>query len=185
MLRATPLTLGVEVDLRSQGSNVIVHHEPFLDGPLFTDWLDEYDHAGVIINVKEEGLEVAITALLEERGIIEYFFLDQSFPFLFKGIVAGNARSAVRVSDLESQSTAMSLAGEALWCWIDGFRRAPGDGVDIIELQRLGYSVCLASPELHGGEPSILIPPIRERLLEDNIDLDAVCTKRPDLWIAS
>jgi hypothetical protein len=32
-LRAVPLGLGVEFDLRSDGDRVIVTHDPFTDGP--------------------------------------------------------------------------------------------------------------------------------------------------------
>ena len=178
----TPVRLGVEVDLRSSGSNVIVHHEPFLPGPRFDEWLDSYSHAGIILNVKEEGLEVVVTELLHERGIEDFFFLDQSFPFLMRGVMMGERRAAVRVSDVESRETALALSGHLDWCWVDGFHRPPGEGVDILALQSSGLAVCIASPELHGGQPATLIPSLRTDLSRRRVDPDAICTKRPDLW---
>ncbi len=179
---ATPIEFGVEVDLRSDGSDVIVHHEPFVRGPLFSEWVDHYSHQGLILNVKEEGLEVAIGKILQDRGIADFFFLDQSFPFLMRTVNAGDRRAAVRVSDIESQETALALAGELDWCWIDGLRQLAGEGVDMPGLQASGFSLCLASPELHGGRPEELIPKVRARLSQRQVQVDAVCTKRPDLW---
>lgn len=38
-LRATPQELGVEVDIRSWGSRLIIHHDPFVEGESFDEWI--------------------------------------------------------------------------------------------------------------------------------------------------
>ena len=38
-LQETPSTLGVEMDIRSEGGELIIHHDPFAPGELFDDWV--------------------------------------------------------------------------------------------------------------------------------------------------
>ena len=73
---------GVEVDIRSYGSEIIINHEPFLSGDLFKEWIKFYRHKFLILNVKEEGLEKDLIDLMYFYKIKNYFFLDQSFPFM-------------------------------------------------------------------------------------------------------
>jgi hypothetical protein len=181
-LQATPSDLGVEVDVRTRGADLIVHHDPFVDGPRFEDWITEYRHSLLILNVKEEGLEQRLLKIMGERGIEEFFFLDQSFPFLVKTSVAGESRCAVRVSEFESVDTAMSLAGRVAWVWVDCFTRFPLTGDDATRLASAGFRLCLVSPELQGRFAEAEIPQLRRLLDELGTEADAVCTKRPDLW---
>ena len=76
--------LGIEVDIRSIGQNLIVHHDPMEKGELFDYWLEAYNHSTLILNVKEEGLEPFLIEKMFKHGIDDYFFLDQSFPFLLR-----------------------------------------------------------------------------------------------------
>jgi hypothetical protein len=94
-LRATDHKYGVEVDIRSEGQKLIIHHDPFVAGESFDEWVDSYQHGTLILNVKEEGLEARLIALMASKGIDDYFFLDQSFPFLVKWSKAGEHHCAV------------------------------------------------------------------------------------------
>lgn len=184
-LRATPQHYGVEVDIRSQGRQLIIHHDPFTDGESFDIWMDAYQHGTLILNVKEEGLEARLIALMQSKGIDDYFFLDQSFPFLVKWSGVGERRCAVRVSEFESIETALTLAGKVDWIWVDCFTRFPLQHADALRLQRAGFKLCLVSPELQGRDAAVEIPALRRHLTEQNMTADAVCTKRPDLWEAA
>jgi len=181
-LRATDPSLGIEVDIRSHGSRLIIHHDAFVDGEDFERWLDGYRHRLLIHNVKEEGLEDRLIALMRERGIEDWFFLDQSFPFLVKTARRGEPRCAVRVSEFESIDTAMTLAGKVRWIWVDCFTRFPLDGAQAAALQAAGFSLCLVSPELQGRDAATGIPALRELLAREGIAPEAVCTKEPALW---
>ena len=181
-LDATPTVYGVEVDIRSQGNRLIIHHDAFVNGNAFDEWLDVYRHGTLILNVKEEGLEARVIELLKARGISDYFFLDQSFPFLIKWSKAGEHRCAVRVSEFESIDTALTLAGKVDWVWVDCFTRFPLTGEDAWRLQDAGFRLCLVSPELQGREAQKEVPELRTLVAERRITADAVCTKRPDLW---
>lgn len=180
-LRATPRDLGIELDLRSRGEELIIHHDAFVDGERFEDWLAGYRHGLLILNVKEEGLEDRLIALMRERGIEDYFFLDQSFPFLVRTARRGESRCAVRVSEFESIDTALSLAGQIDWVWVDCFTRFPLDGAQARRLQDAGFKLCLVSPELQ-GRSSIEIAELRALLAREGIAAEAVCTKEPALW---
>ncbi|WP_153098976.1 phosphatidylinositol-specific phospholipase C/glycerophosphodiester phosphodiesterase family protein [Paraburkholderia hayleyella] len=181
-LSATPLQYGVEVDIRSQGDTLTIHHDPFAAGESFDDWLAGYRHGTLILNVKEEGLEARLIERMNAAGIDDYFFLDQSFPFLVKWAKAGERRCAVRVSEFETIDTALTLAGRIDWVWVDCFTRFPLNGEDAARLQAAGFKLCLVSPELQGRDAGREIPELIQTLASFGIAADAVCTKRPDLW---
>ena len=183
-LCATPSRYGVELDLRSHGQDIIIHHDPFVAGERFDEWLTHYGHGTLILNVKEEGLEGRLIEMMRERGIDDYFFLDQSFPFLVKWADKGERRCAVRVSEFESIDTAMMLAGRVDWVWVDCFTRFPIDGEQAARLQSAGFKLCLVSPELQGRDAEVAVPALRALLQARGITAQAVCTKRPDLWEA-
>jgi hypothetical protein len=180
-LRATPTSLGVEVDLRSQGDRLVIHHDPFVPGGDAEEWIAAYRHGTLILNVKEEGLEDRLIALMARHGIERWFFLDQSFPFLLRTARRGERRCAVRVSEHESIETALALGGLIDWVWVDCFTRFPLDARGADALQAAGLKLCLVSPELH-GRPADQIGTMRAEVAALGIAPDAVCTKRPDLW---
>ena len=184
-LLATDSKYGIEVDIRSKGDRLIIHHDPFVAGESFNEWIDAYRHGTLILNVKEEGLEARLIALMQSKGIADYFFLDQSFPFLVKWSKAGEHRCAVRVSEFESIETALTLAGKVDWVWVDCFTRFPLSEHDARSLKDAGFKLCLVSPELQGRDANVEIPQLASLLKERNIVADAVCTKRPNLWEAT
>jgi hypothetical protein len=182
-LLATPVKYGVEVDIRSFGKRLVMHHDPFIEGEDFVEWLDHYRHDTLILNVKEEGLEQRLLALMAERGIEDFFFLDQSFPFLVKTARQGERRCAVRVSEYEHIDTALSLAGKIDWVWVDCFTRFPLSTEDAARLHEAGLKLCLVSPELQQRTGDDEIPMLRALLAERKIVPEAVCTKRPECWM--
>lgn len=183
-LAATPRHLGVEVDIRSQAGRLILHHDPFAPGEDFESWLEGFEHGILILNVKEEGLEDACLEYMRARGIERFFFLDQSFPFLIRSARAGERRCAVRVSEYESIETALSLAGQVDWVWVDCFTRLALTGGEAARLKSAGFHLCLVSPELQGRDAEREIPAMAAQMAADILAFDAVCTKRPDLWEA-
>lgn len=181
-LLQTPKNLGVEVDIRSDRDQLYLAHDPFVAGTSFSEYLDHFEHAFIVLNVKEEGLEQRCLNLLNERGITKYFFLDQSMPFLIRRGIQGAKDGACRLSEYESLSTVENLAGMCEWVWLDSFN--PGQSIVAIlgRLKEFGLKICLVSPELHGehrdGETAQLINEIKST----NSSIDAVCTKFPEMW---
>lgn len=181
-LQATPGKYGVEVDIRSVGDRLVIHHDPFVEGVSFDAWLAHYRHGTLILNVKEEGLEARVIDLMRAHSISDYFFLDQSFPFLIKWARLGEKRCAVRVSEFESVETALSLAGMVEWVWVDCFSKFPLSTEEGIRLREAGFRLCLVSPELQGRTDEQEITKMQRELADRAIAIDAVCTKRPEHW---
>ncbi len=182
MLEKTPSNFGVEIDVRSNGKNLILHHDPFKQGELFEDWIRSYHHGTLILNVKEEGLESSLLKLMNQYKINDFFFLDQSFPFLRKTAVMGESRCAVRVSEYENIETVLSLSGMVDWVWVDCFTRFPLKKKEADQLTNAGFRLCLVSPELQGRKERAHVIEFRYEVELLGIKGDAVCTKYADLW---
>jgi len=153
-----------------------------LEGELFRDWIEHYQHKTLILNVKEEGLEQRLIEIMRLKKIEDYFFLDQSFPFLVKWSNAGESRCAVRVSEFESVDSALSLSKKVDWVWLDCFTRFPIGHVEFKKIKKSGFKICIVSPELQGRDARTEIRDMKNLLLRQNITPDAVCTKKPELW---
>ena len=67
-------TYGVEIDLRSSAKNIYLHHDPFKKGELFSNWVKNFNHKLIVLNVKEEGLENKILEILKKNRITNFFF---------------------------------------------------------------------------------------------------------------
>ena len=79
-LRDIPREYGTEIDIRACGSNLILNHEAFQTGERFEDYLDEYTHATLILNIKEAGIEDEVLRQVRLHNQIKsYFLLDVNF----------------------------------------------------------------------------------------------------------
>ena len=182
LLKKVPVEYGVEVDIRSNNNSLVMHHDPFTMGELFEKWIKFYEHETLILNVKEEGLEEPLISLMKKYKVNNFFFLDQSFPFLRKTALLGESRCAVRISEYEHINTALSLSGMVDWVWVDCFTEFPLSIEDGKRLKDAGFKICIVSPELQGRTDSSHVMEFRRKIEALNIIGDAVCTKYPDLW---
>ena len=132
--------------------------------------------------MKEEGLESRLLDLMSQYRIEDFFFLDQSFPFLRKTALIGEGRCAVRVSEYEDINTALSLSGMVDWVWVDCFSDFPLNLQMSEQLQNAGFKLCFVSPELQGRRDTSDILHFRNKIELLGIKGDAVCTKHADLW---
>jgi len=172
---------GVEIDIRSRGQDIILEHDPFKDGQLFTEWLKHWQGQSLILNVKEEGIEERTLEVLSAYTNLEYFFLDQSFPFLARTINSGNKNTAVRVSDLESVDTALLMNCD--WVWIDCFLGDWNFLPDVVRLlQDSGRKICLVSPELVRDNTLNELQLLQDVLKDNNLFVQGVCTKLKAFW---
>lgn len=182
-LSQIPRDRGIEMDIRSYGDRLVVTHEPFDPGVDLEEWLDAYAHAFLVANVKEEGLEQRVEAVLAARGIEQWTYLDQSFPFMVRTLRRGESRCMVRISEYESVDTALALQPRAQWVWLDSFTGALPPRGDLARLAGTGYRVMVVSSELQARDPEPEVAGVRSALAEAGLTLDAVCTKRPELWV--
>ncbi len=180
-LANVPAEYGVELDLRDAGPRLILQHDPFTDGEDFADYLPHFHHGTMICNIKSERIEHRVLDLLHGARITDYFFLDCSFPMIRQLIALGESRIAVRFSEFEPIESALALAGQVEWVWVDCFTKFPLDDASYARLAP-HFKLCLVSPELQ-GHPLARIDEFAA-LLRD-YPMDAVCTKKPELWQAA
>lgn len=175
---------GVEIDIRSDREGLYLAHDPFVSGEPLNTFLDIYQHSLLIVNVKEDGLEDAISRELSLRRITNYFFLDQADPSIIRRGRLGYRDAAIRFSEYESIETVRSMAKFASWVWIDSFAKRDLDPKLISDFSALGLKMCLVSPELH----DLARVPESDALVEEckrfGLKFDAVCTKYPEKWEA-
>lgn len=175
-LRELDPCYGVEIDLRDNlEGRIYISHNPFENGEDFEDYLKNYHHGIMILNVKSERIELKILELLKKYGIERYFFLDSTFPMVKLLTDMGEHNVALRFSEFEGLDTIRNMAGKADWVWVDCFTRLPIDRKQYEELKKMGYKLCMVSPELEGQPEKIEL--YRDELIGKKICMDAICTK--------
>ena len=175
-LKRLPHEYGVELDLRDDlNGRIYIQHNPFEPGEDFEDYLKEYHHGTMILNVKSERIEINILEMLPKYDVKSYFFLDSSFPMIWLLSNKGIKDFALRVSEVEGLDTPRNMAGKVNWIWVDCFSKIPVSDGDIDELKRLGYKLCLVSPELEGRDYDI--ENYKEQMHNMIDKFDAICTK--------
>ena len=118
---------GIEIDIRDDGNNLIVVHDPFQKGEKLENFLKYYKHSLIIANIKSERIEDKVIIVFKKFKIKNYFFLDSSFPKIIELIKKKFNKIALRVSYYEGVSTAKKLKGKVKWIWYDSFFGLPKD----------------------------------------------------------
>jgi len=170
-LKKLPKEYGVELDLRDDlNGRIYIQHNPFEPGEDFEEYLKNYHHGTMILNVKSERIELKILEMVKS-----YFFLDSSFPMIWLLSNQGEKNIALRVSEVEGLDTPRNMAGKVEWIWVDCFSKIPIGKTEAEELKKLGYKLCLVSPELEGRDEDIEI--YKKTIEKIGIKFDAICTK--------
>ena len=175
-LKETPREFGIEVDIRTYNDKLVLHHDPFIIGEDFAEFLEHYDHVLIILNVKCEGIEKKVIEMVENKGIKEYFLLDVTPPFMFKLINQGISKMAARFSEFESIETCMNLKGKIEWVFIDNLTHLPIENNSFQKL-REHFKLCVVSPELLKRDE---VEETKE-ILRNN-PVDAILTDNPQRW---
>lgn len=175
---------GIEFDIRDTGGDIVVQHDPFLGGQLFSDFLKFCpSNKFYIVNVKSEGIEQRAIADLEAHGITQFFLLDCSIPMMVKLGKMGERRLAVRFSEYESLATVEAMAPFVSWVWIDVFTQLPLTSFVETLLRNRGLKLCLVSPELQGQQEKLVDYKIL--IAKRGVTIDAICSKlyNHGLWM--
>ena len=180
-LQKLPHEYGVELDLRDGlDGRIYIQHEPFIAGEDFEEYLKQYHHGTMILNIKSERIELKALELLKQYGVKKYFFLDSSFPMIKLLSDQGEYNIALRFSELEGLDTIEAMQGRARWIWVDCFTKMPLTAEIADKLHDWGYKLCIVSPELerHGDR----LEEYRDYLR--GMKIDAICTKEDnvDRW---
>ncbi|MEK4345584.1 hypothetical protein [Paenibacillus sp. FSL P4-0184] len=174
-LKNIPTQYGVEIDIRDLGERLVLHHDPYVDGENLEDFLRDYQHGTLILNVKSERIEHRVLELVRKYKIKDYFFLDSTFPMIYLLSNQRETNIALRFSEYEGLDTLLSMKGKVKWVWVDCFTKLPINKENYSKLKEWGYKLCLVSPELQGRDQDI--EEYKQYLQDNDIKFDKICTK--------
>ena len=182
-LKDIPNYYGIELDLRDKNQELILAHDPFSEGTIFSDYLKNYDKSSIILNIKSERIEFKVLEELKKYNINNYFFLDCSFPIIYQLNKLGEKNIAIRFSEYESIESVLLVKDMVSWVWIDCFNKFPLTKDIYNKIKKVNLKICLVSPELQGHDNS-LINNFKEIIKKNNFIIDAICTKfyNIDFW---
>ncbi len=191
-LAKVPKEHGVEIDVRhdNRTGRMYLNHDPGI-GEDLEDYLKSFNHAFVIFNIKEAGIEKSCMELAAKYNISpeKYFLLDVEFPFLYattRGTRADKLRTskiAVRYSEAEPVEMTIAQKGFVDWVWIDTNNMLPLNSH--VSLQLMEFKTCLVSPDRWRPDRArIEIPAYRRHMADLGFRLDAVMVGKEfvDLW---
>ena len=180
-LKQIPKEYGCEIDIRTDGSRLILNHDPFTSGDLLSDYLDEYDNGTLVLNIKESGIEDVVLEEVKKRGVKSYFLLDVEFPYLFSATRKRERNIAVRFSEKEPIENVSIFKDKIDWVWIDTITQLPINKSNHNILK--SFKTCLVCPSRWNREKDII--KTKNHLNEINFNLDFVMTEEKyiNLWL--
>lgn len=180
-LKKTPVKYGVEIDLRGYGSKLVLTHEPIIEQGKYDEleeYLQNFNHAFIIFNMKEAGYEQQVIDLAKKYNIENYFLLDVEFPYLYVATRNKGVRKiAIRYSEaepIEYVEAQIDKLGNPLvdWVWIDVNTTLPLNEDTVRRLSK--FKTCLVCPE-RWGRPQDIEDYIK-KMKYLGFELDAVMT---------
>lgn len=169
---------GVEIDLRDdhRTGKIILAHDPFVNGEYFEDYLKEYNHNTLILNIKSERIEIECLNLLEKYNITNYFFLDSSFPMIYLlNKDYKNNNIACRFSEYENINNFIDNKNMFSTIWIDCFTKFALNKENYELIKNENKKICIVSPELQKQSEKII--QYKNFIIENNIIPDMICCK--------
>ena len=145
-LKSVDTDLGCEIDIRTDGSQLILNHDPFKKGDNFIDYLDEYQHGTLVLNIKETGIEKDVLDEVKKRKIKSYFLLDVEFPYIIKAFMRNENNIAIRFSEYETIENVITFKNNLKWVWVDLVSKIPINDFNFKILNQ--FNLCLVCPSL-------------------------------------
>ena len=179
-LKMIPARYGCEIDIRANGSKLVLNHEPYLKGDLLSDYLDAYNNGTLVLNIKESGIENDVLKMVRNYKINSYFLLDVEFPYLYNQTRKGERSIAIRFSEDEPIELVSNYLDKVDWVWIDTNTTLPLGKENISILSE--FKTCLVCPERWNRPEDILV--YKRKMKDLGFKLNAVMTnfKYSKLW---
>tara|TARA_B100001063_G_C16655542_1_gene498281 strand:+ start:79 stop:663 length:585 start_codon:yes stop_codon:yes gene_type:complete len=165
---------GAEIDVRTNGSNLILGHDPFMKGDKLEDYLENYNHKTLVLNIKEAGIEEKVLSLVKKYSIKSYFLLDVEMPYLYKATINGQKNIAVRFSEYENIFLAKYFKNKLKWVWIDTVTKLPINKNNKKILNK--FKSCIVCPERWGRKQDIKI--YKKKLKKIKFEPTAIMTSK-------
>ena len=147
-LKKIPINFGTEIDIRSNNSDLILSHNPFLKGDKLENYFENYKHKTLVLNLKEAGIEKTVLDMIKKYSIKSYFLLDVEMPYMYTATKSGQKNIAVRFSEYEDIALADHFKNKLKWVWIDTATKLPLNQNNIKTLSK--FKSCLVCPERWG-----------------------------------
>ena len=152
-LRVIPKYYGVEIDIRSFKSKLILNHEPRKSGDQLLDYLSEYKNGTIIFNIKEAGIEKEVFKYAKKFNVKSYFLLDVEHPFILTFGIKLKKNLAVRFSEYEPIELSKKFKKFTEWMWVDTINKLPINRDNLSTVKT--FKTCLVSPERWGRKKDI------------------------------
>jgi hypothetical protein len=152
-LKLLPKKFGTEIDVRTMGSKLILNHEPFNKGDILENYLENYEHKTLVLNLKEAGIEKEVLELIKIHLIKSFFLLDVEMPYMYSATKKGQKNIAVRFSEYESLDLTKYFQGKLNWVWIDTVTKLPINSNNVKILSK--FKSCIVCPERWGRKKDI------------------------------
>lgn len=147
---------GIETDIRDyQGELVVSHDMANKDSMLLEDFLSLYTHYRLIsklgydlplaLNIKSDGLQKPLKALLCKYEITNYFVFDMSIPDMLLYV----QQEYIIFSRQSEYESTPAFYDECKGVWLDEFKEHWIEKETIQQHLKSGKKVCIVSPELH------------------------------------
>ena len=143
-MKSVDTDLGCEIDIRTDGSQLILNHDPFKKGDNLIDYLDEYKHGTLVLNIKETGIEKDVLDEVKKRKIKSYFLLDVEFPYIIKAFMRNENNIAIRFSEYETIENVITFKNNLKWVWVDLVSKIPINEFNFKLLNQFNLSVWYA-----------------------------------------
>lgn len=172
---------GTETDLRDLDGSLVISHDPAHAGCMTAERMFEIHAAHdsrlpLALNVKADGLQDMVVALIERFRPSEAYVFDMSVPDTLQWIRRG-VPVYVRHSDVE---TSPVLYEDAVGVWLDAFH-SDWWTVDVIKRHvDAGKRVCLVSPDLHRRPHAAVWEALASDTFIRDSDRVTLCTDFPD-----
>ncbi len=173
-LKKTSKDFGAEIDIRTSGSNLILSHEPFIKGDKLKDYLENYNHKTLVLNIKEAGIEKDVLNLVNKNYIKSFFLLDVEMPYMYSATKKGQSNIAVRFSEYENIFLTKQFKNKLKWVWIDTVTMLPINKKNKNILKK--FKSCIVCPERWGRKNDIKI--YKKKLKLINFQPTAVMTSK-------
>ena len=183
ILNSIDRALGCEIDIRTDGSKLILNHNPFKKGDNLVDYLDEYHHGTLVLNIKETGIESIVLKEVQKRNIKSYFLLDVEMPYLIKAFMKNEKKLAVRFSEYEPIENMVVFKNKFNWIWVDSITKVPITDENFQTINK--FNVCVVCPSLWKRSEDINNE--KYKLSKYNFDNLKIITKHKyiDVWLDS
>lgn len=174
--RSFDLNFGTETDVRDRIGQLVISHDMPIGKELTLEEclaLAREKKPLLAINIKSDGLAIALKTAMKSYGRSNWFAFDMSIPDMRSHLTAGNPVFA-RLSDVEKDHVWFD---QIEGIWLDSFTDEWYDKNMIQELLDKNKRVCIVSSELHGRENARLWEMLKSFKNQSEVIL---CTDYPE-----